>query len=375
NYATKELEPGKDPLKPINDSPNNTGLRELPPAQPAMIWYGKGNSAQFPLVGNGGASVMAGPIFNSSDYQQAPYKLSDYYDGKLLIYEWIRGWILAVSLDEDGNYLRMEPFLDHLKFDAPVDVQIAPDGSIYVLEYGTNWFSKNTNARIVRIRYKEGNRDPNAVIEMDQQYGGAPMNVKLSGGKSSDFDQVDKLSFSWEIGEKSFEGDSISYTFEKPGAYEVMLSVKDDKGGMGKTSAKVFVGNTPPSVSIVSNANRSFYWDNVELDYDIRVEDKEETIEPGRVNISFGFIPHGKDAATILTGNQEVSSFKYIKGKQMIAALDCRSCRSLDKESVGPTYQAIAERYAGKKSSLKMLSDKIIEGGSGNWGERAMSPH
>ncbi len=59
NYATKKEEPGKDPLKPVNISPNNTGARELPPAKPAMIWYGKGKSTEFPLVGSGGATAAA----------------------------------------------------------------------------------------------------------------------------------------------------------------------------------------------------------------------------------------------------------------------------------------------------------------------------
>jgi cytochrome c len=79
--------------------------------------------------------------------------------------------------------------------------------------------------------------------------------------------------------------------------------------------------------------------------------------------------------AVILTGNQDAGSFKYLKGQQLIASLDCKSCHSLDKESVGPTYHAIAERYAVKPSAVKQLSDKIIQGGSGSWGERAMSPH
>jgi cytochrome c len=36
--------PAKDPSRPTNTSVNNTGLRELPPAQPAMIYYPSGVS-------------------------------------------------------------------------------------------------------------------------------------------------------------------------------------------------------------------------------------------------------------------------------------------------------------------------------------------
>ena len=86
---------------------------------------------------------MVGPVYYSDLFPGSPYKLSEYYNGKLLVYEWIRNWIMAVTLDEEGNYLRMEPFLPHLQFAAPIDMKFGPDGALYVLEYGTNWFSKN----------------------------------------------------------------------------------------------------------------------------------------------------------------------------------------------------------------------------------------
>ncbi|MGK6350399.1 PQQ-dependent sugar dehydrogenase [Parapedobacter sp. DT-150] len=375
NYATKQLESGKDPAKPLNESPNNTGLRELPPATPAMIWYGKGDSKQFPLVGNGGASAMAGPVYYSEHFKDAPYKLSDYYNGKLFIFEWIRGWIMAVSFDENGNFGGMEPFLDHWKFDAPVDMQFAPDGAIYVLEYGTNWFSKNTNARLIRIEYAEGNRKPIADIALDKQYGAAPFAVQLSATGSKDYDEGDQLSFRWRIEGKGYDGERVSHTFSKPGTYEVELTVSDDHGGVGHSTARIYVGNTPPNVAIQTSSNRSFYWDGALLDYQVRATDAEDTISQDKIETVFGYIPNGKDAALVLSGGQDPSRIQHLKGQQLIANLDCKSCHSIDKESVGPTYQAVAVRYAKKAGSEELLIDKIIQGGSGNWGERAMSPH
>ena len=375
NYATDTLEPGKDPAKPLNESPNNTGLRELPPAQPAMIWYGKNNSKYFPLVGNGGASAMAGPVYRSRYFKNAPYKLSNYYDGKLFIFEWIRGWIMAISFDEEGNFKEMEPFLEHWKFDAPVDMQFAPDGAIYLLEYGTNWFTKNTNARLVRIEYTEGNRKPIASIAVDKQYGAAPLMVSLSAAKSMDHDDGDKLSFSWQVDGAEYQGETVSHTFGKPGTYEAVLTVSDGKGGEGTASSRIYVGNTPPEVHIHTASNRSFYWDGEALDYKVEVTDQEDSVSVGDVQLAFGYIPNGKDAALVLSGGQDPNSLRHLKGQQLIANLDCKSCHSIDRESVGPTYQAIAARYAGKPGIETQLVHKIINGGSGNWGERAMSPH
>src|SRR5690606_35661762 len=375
DYATGELGPGKDPVKPLNESPNNTGLKELPPAQPAMIWYGKTNSKYFPLVGNGGASAMAGPVYRSKHFKNAPYKLSEYYDGKLFIYEWIRGWIMAVSFDEAGNFKEMEPFLDHWKFDAPVDMQFAPDGAIYILEYGTNWFSKNTNARLIRIEYAEGNRNPIPSIQMDQQYGAAPVTENVSAQRTTDQGECDGLTYKWAIGDQTYEGEVATHVFTTNGSHGVVLTVTDDQGGIGTATGQVYVGNTPPSVYIRTKSNRSFYWDDTVLDYQVEISDREEEVNPDRISVSFGYIPHGKDAAIVLTTGQDAASFRYLKGQTLVSTLDCRSCHSIDQESVGPTYQAIAARYAGQAGAAPLLVDKILQGGSGNWGERAMSPH
>lgn len=328
------------------------------------------------MLGNGGASAMAGPVYYSELYSDTPFKLSPYYDGKLIIYEWIRGWMMAVTFDENGNYLRMEPFLEHFDFKAPVDIKFNHEGALYVLEYGTNWFSKNTDAKLVRIEYTEGNRNPQVEIQMDKQYGAAPLNVQFSGKKSVDYDADDKLSYSWNIDNIDLPGEQINYTFTKSGIYSVALTVTDDKGGKGTSSAQVFIGNTPPEVRIETAANRSFYWDNSVLDYSVLVTDMEETnINPDRLKASYGYMPRGKDAAVILSKNQDAGSFKYIKGQQMLANLDCKSCHSKDQLSVGPAYLAISDRYSGKDGALEHLSNKIIQGGSGNWGERAMIPH
>ena len=43
-----------DPNAPINESPNNTGKRELPPVSPPFVWYPYAKSEDFPMVKEGG---------------------------------------------------------------------------------------------------------------------------------------------------------------------------------------------------------------------------------------------------------------------------------------------------------------------------------
>ncbi len=54
DFATKTIGAPFKAEAPVNNSPNNSGLKVLPPAQKAMIWYPYDSSAVFPQLGNGG---------------------------------------------------------------------------------------------------------------------------------------------------------------------------------------------------------------------------------------------------------------------------------------------------------------------------------
>ena len=154
DYSTGKSGAPFDPAKPINNSRNNTGLTELPPANPAFIWYPYGVSNDFTSVGSGSRTAMAGPIYYSDLYPAAT-RYPSYYDGKFFFYEWMRGFIKAVSMNEKGDYVRMEPFMGSHRFNGAIDIEVGPDGRFYVLEYGKGWFSKNEDAGLSRIDYKK----------------------------------------------------------------------------------------------------------------------------------------------------------------------------------------------------------------------------
>ncbi|MDO3381252.1 family 16 glycoside hydrolase [Gilvimarinus algae] len=62
-------------------------------------------------------------------------------------------------------------------------------------------------------------------------------------------------------------------------------------------------------------------------------------------------------------------------GEAQIAGSDCAACHNAEVKTVGPSYQAIAQRYANEADAAAMLAQKIIDGGAGNWGQVPMSPH
>jgi len=162
DYATGTSGRQFDPENPINDSPNNTGIRELPPAQPALIWYPYTESEEFPQVGTGGRNAMVGPVYHADLYPQET-RLPGYFDGKLFIFDWIRNWVKVVTLSPEGGYVAMEPFMGGTEFNAVIDMETGPDGKLYMLEYGRGWFAANPDAGLVRIDY-----DESAVISAEQ---------------------------------------------------------------------------------------------------------------------------------------------------------------------------------------------------------------
>lgn len=50
----------------------------------------------------------------------------------------------------------------------------------------------------------------------------------------------------------------------------------------------------------------------------------------------------------------------------------CMACHTVDKKVVGPAYQDVAKKYAGK--SADELAKSIKAGGSGKWGQVPMPP-
>ncbi|MBS1607860.1 MAG: cytochrome C [Bacteroidetes bacterium] len=63
------------------------------------------------------------------------------------------------------------------------------------------------------------------------------------------------------------------------------------------------------------------------------------------------------------------------KGEVLIAYSDCYICHKPDQRSVGPAFKDIAQRYPANKVYIEALAQKVISGGSGNWGSAVMDPH
>lgn len=75
-------------------------------------------------------------------------------------------------------------------------------------------------------------------------------------------------------------------------------------------------------------------------------------------------------AAPVLSDNPD-----YQNGLALVAASDCLTCHKVDEKIIGPTYRDVANKYDNTEANVKMLAAKVIAGGSGVWGDVAMTPH
>jgi len=62
-------------------------------------------------------------------------------------------------------------------------------------------------------------------------------------------------------------------------------------------------------------------------------------------------------------------------GELLIAKSDCIGCHHKENKIIGPSYQAIADKYPSNEENISLLASKIINGGKGVWGTVPMTPH
>jgi cytochrome c len=319
DYNTGKSGPAFDPLHPLNNSRNNTGLKELPPAQPAFIWYPYDIARDFWQLGSGGRTAMAGPVFHGDMY--AKPGLPAYYNGKLFIYDWVRGWIKAIGMTPDGDYDAMEPFMENTKFNSPIDMEVGPDGKLYVLEYGNGWFAKNPDAGLSRIDFNPGNRPPEiAAVTANKAYGALPLTVSLTV-KATD-PEKDKMTYTWNLGngvKKITSKPALVYTYTKKGNFKASVIAKDVKMAASKSK----------SIFIAAGST-------------------EEVADP---------------------------TAPYAAGKALMLSMDCKSCHKVDEKSIGPAFVDVSKKYTKNDATVDKLSKKIINGGTGVWGDVTMPAH
>ncbi|WP_228919126.1 PQQ-dependent sugar dehydrogenase [Streptomyces sp. DH20] len=287
---------------PRNTSPRNTGLTDLPPAQPAWIPYDGGSVPEF---GTGSESPMGGPVYRYDADSASGVKFPEEYDGDFFAGEFGRRWIKRIETGGDGTVQSINAF--PWSGTQVMDMAFGPDGALYVLDYGTGYFNGDHNSALYRIEHVTGGRAPVAQATADITSGVAPLEVAFSSAGTTDPDG-DTLSYAWSFGDGATStAADPSHTYTANGQYTATVKVTDPSGRSATASVRITVGNTAPTVRIDTPADGRIYDFGAAIPFRVTVTDPEDgAVDCSRVKVTFviGHDSHGhpQTSATGCTG-------------------------------------------------------------------------
>ncbi|MFG3505070.1 ThuA domain-containing protein [Streptomyces sp. NPDC047821] len=292
DFATRTSGAPFDCAAPKNDSPHNTGLVDLPPAEPAWIPYDGGSVPEF---GSGSESPMGGPVYRYDAANPSPVKFPEAYDGDFFAGEFGRRWIKRVEHGTDGSVRSINPV--PWTGTQVMDMAFGPDGALYVLDYGTAWFGGDENSGLYRIENATGGFSPVAEASANRTSGKAPLRVAFSSAGTADADG-DALTYHWDFGDGTGTSTAANptYTYRKNGTYTATVTARDASGRTGSASVQVVVGNTAPKVTLDLPAEGALFGFGDEIPFKVTVTDPEDgTIDCAKVKVTYilGHDSHG----------------------------------------------------------------------------------
>ncbi|MGB5273829.1 MAG: c-type cytochrome, partial [Flavobacteriaceae bacterium] len=132
--------------------------------------------------------------------------------------------------------------------------------------------------------------------------------------------------------------------------------------------------NAAPEVKLILTRGNEALEQNSLVSYRIEVSDKEDGIS------DYGEIPM----------NEVILSVKYVSDSSKVKAYlashanknyrvlswmgsnACFTCHRAKDRLIGPSFSEIAKRYSEQPNSVSKLSEKIIKGSQGTWGDQIM---
>ncbi|MFJ5269906.1 PQQ-dependent sugar dehydrogenase [Streptomyces sp. NPDC088358] len=276
---------------PKNSSPRNTGLTDLPPVQAAWIPY---DGASVPEFGNGSESPMGGPVYRYDAASASEVKFPQEFDGDFFAGEFGRRWIKRIEAGTDGAVQSINPF--PWAGTQVMDMAFGPDGALYVLDYGTGYFSGDENSALYRVEHVTDGLAPTAQAKADVTSGKTPLAVAFSSAGSTDPDG-DALSHAWNFGDGATStAANPSHTYTTNGQYTATLKVTDTTGKSATASVQITVGNTAPTVKLDLPLDGSIHDFGDAIPFKVTVTDPEDgTSDCTKVKVTFivGHDSHG----------------------------------------------------------------------------------
>jgi cytochrome c len=80
------------------------------------------------------------------------------------------------------------------------------------------------------------------------------------------------------------------------------------------------------------------------------------------------------DTNATKTGTEPVAG-PMAPGAKLMAESDCNTCHKEDVKLIGPALKDIAAKYPATDANIDTLTNKVIRGGQGHWGNIPMAAH
>ena len=147
-------------------------------------------------------------------------RLPEYYNGKLIIYEWMRSWMKAVTMLPNGDFDKMEPFAPGVKMNSVIDMEVGPGWERFIC-------SNMVPVGLPRIRMRgwRGStisrgtgRQVVSGVSVDRTSGLLPFTVKLKAIASDP--EKGKMTYEWDLGngeKKETIEPELDYTYKNVG--------------------------------------------------------------------------------------------------------------------------------------------------------------
>ncbi|NYF11696.1 glucose/arabinose dehydrogenase/regulation of enolase protein 1 (concanavalin A-like superfamily)/putative cell wall-binding protein [Leifsonia sp. AK011] len=315
NFQNNTTGAAFDPNALVNDSPNNTGMTNLPPViQPTISYPNSGNTtasigAKAVLeIGGGGGAPMGGPVYRYDENLASDTKWPEYWDGKGLLGEWNQGTMYSVQLDRtnstsvvDINQILPAIFDNGSSnglFRRAMDFEWGPDGALYVVDWGSGFNGNNSDSGVYRIDYTKGRISPIARAAADVTTAAtAPLEVNFSSAGSQHPFGLD-LTYAWNFGDGATSTEANpTHTYTTNGQFNAQLTVTDEEGGTAVANVTIVVGNELAELEITFPENGGFFEWGDQVRYEVNVNDPDGVVDCDNVSVlaALGHDTHNHD--------------------------------------------------------------------------------